>query len=379
MQYITDPAFESHDQRWDALVQRDRQADGAFFYAVKTTGVYCRPICSARRPNRNNVEFFSSSADAEQAGYRACRRCRPQQASNPSPMREAIGRACAIIEDAEEAPSLTELAAAVGFSPFHFQRLFKKALGVTPKAYAVARRVRRFQEGLREDRTVTQAMVDAGFRSSSRCYEEVADHLGMTPSEYRNGGTGKGIRYTMAECRLGWLLVAATERGICAIEFGDHRDELRDQLGARFPFAEFHGDDPGLSESVASVLEFLDRPDRGLDLPLDVRGTAFQRRVWEALRAIPPGSTATYAEITRKIGHPAAARAVAGACAANPVAIAIPCHRIVRSDGGLGGYRWDLRRKRALLEREAAQRTEHEESQAGTVPGFAGRREENDP
>ncbi|MDS4031295.1 MAG: bifunctional DNA-binding transcriptional regulator/O6-methylguanine-DNA methyltransferase Ada [Candidatus Contendobacter sp.] len=379
MQYITDPAFESHDQRWDALVQRDRQADGAFFYAVKTTGVYCRPICSARRPNRNNVEFFSSSADAEQAGYRACRRCRPQQASNPSPMREAIGRACAIIEDAEEAPSLTELAAAVGFSPFHFQRLFKKALGVTPKAYAVARRVRRFQEGLREDRTVTQAMVDAGFRSSSRCYEEAADHLGMTPSEYRNGGAGKGIRYTMAECRLGWLLVAATERGICAIEFGDHRDELQNQLGARFPFAEFHGDDPGLSESVASVLEFLDRPDRGLDLPLDVRGTAFQRRVWEALRAVPPGSTVTYAEIARKIGHPAAARAVAGACAANPVAIAIPCHRIVRGDGGLGGYRWDLRRKRALLEREAAQRTEREESQAGTVPGFAGRPEENDP
>jgi AraC family transcriptional regulator of adaptative response/methylated-DNA-[protein]-cysteine methyltransferase len=362
MRYATDPDFGTSDQRWEALVRRDRQADGAFFYAVKTTGVYCRPICSARRPNRNNVEFFSSSADAERAGYRACRRCRPQQMSNLSPMLAAIARACEIIEDAEEAPSLTALAAAVGFSPFHFQRLFKETVGVTPKAYAVARRTRRFQEGLRENRTVTQAMVDAGFGSSSRCYQGVADHLGMTPSEYRNGGAGQHVRYARVPCDLGWLLVAATARGICAIEFADHRDDLRDTLAARFPAADLREEDSEWTEWVATVLAFLDQPGRRLDLPLDIQGTAFQRRVWQALQAVPPGTTATYADIARKIGHPAAARAVAGACAANPVAVAIPCHRIVRGDGGLGGYRWDLRRKRTLLEREAAQRTQGEES-----------------
>ena len=362
MKRAIDPVLETNDQRWEAVVRRDPQSDGAFFYGVKTTGVYCRPACCARLPNRRNVEFFPRWADAEHAGYRACRRCHPQGLSNPSPISEAIARACRIIEQAEAPPTLKALAAAVGFSPFHFQRLFKQTVGVTPKVYAVARRVRRFQENLREDRTVTQAMYEAGFGSSSRCYEKAADHLGMTPAEYRNGGAGKHVRYAMAECYLGWMLVAATERGVCAIEFGDHCDGLRDELTARFPAAELRGDDPEFAEWVEGILAALDRPARGLDLPLDICGTAFQRRVWQALQAVPAGSTATYADIARKIGKPSAARAVARACAANPVAVLIPCHRVVRGDGGLGGYRWDLRRKRALLEREAAQRAEPAES-----------------
>ena len=362
MKRAIDPVLETNDQRWEAVVRHDPQSEGAFFYAVKTTGVYCRPTCSARRPSRYNVEFFSSWADAERAGYRACRRCHPQGQSSPSPISEAIARACRIIEEAEAPPALKALAATVGFSPFHFQRLFKETVGVTPKAYAVACRARRFQENLRQDRTVTQAMYEAGFGSSSRCYEKAADHLGMTPSEYRKGGAGQCVRHAMVRCDLGWMLVAATARGICAIEFDDGRDRLRDRLAARFPAAELRGDDPEFAEWVEGILAALDRPARGLDLPLDICGTAFQRRVWQALQAVPAGSTATYADIARKIGKPSAARAVARACAANPVAVLIPCHRIVRGDGGLGGYRWDLRRKRALLEREAAQRAEPAES-----------------
>ncbi len=357
MKRAIDPVFETDNQRWDALVQRDRQADGAFFYAVKTTGVYCRPMCSSRLPNRTNVEFFPSRIAAEGAGYRACRRCHPQQV-NPSPRPEAIAQACRLIEESEQPPSLAVLAATVGFSPFHFQRLFKKSVGVTPKAYAVACRTRRFQGELRAARTVTQALYAAGYGSSSRCYEKAAAHLGMTPAEYRNGGAGKHVRYARVECYLGWVLVAATERGLCSIAFGDHRDGLRDELTVRFPAAELREDDSELGGWVERVLALLDEPGRGLDLPLDIQGTAFQRRVWQALQAIPAGSTATYTEIARKIGKPASARAVARACAANPVAVAVPCHRIVRSDGGLGGYRWELRRKRMLLAREAAQRAE---------------------
>ncbi|HRD66183.1 MAG TPA: bifunctional DNA-binding transcriptional regulator/O6-methylguanine-DNA methyltransferase Ada [Candidatus Competibacter sp.] len=358
----TDPAFETSDQRWEALLRRDPQSDGAFFYAVKTTGVYCRPTCAARLPNRCNVEFFQSWGDAERAGYRACRRCRPQRPSNSSPVSEAMARACRIIEEAEKPPSLKELAAAAGCSPFHFQRLFKQTVGMTPKAYAMARRARRFEEGLREDRTVTQAMYEAGFESSSRCYEKAARHLGMTPSQYQKGGTGQRIRHAVVRCDLGWALVAATERGICAVEFDDDPERLRDRLATRFPAAEWEDADPGFAGWVERVLAALDRPAYGLGLPLDIRGTAFQRRVWQALQAIPAGSTATYAEVAQKIGKPSAARAVARACAANPVAVLVPCHRVVRGDGGLGGYRWDLRRKRALLEREATQRAEPAES-----------------
>ena len=366
MKCATDPIFKTNDQRWEALLWRDPQSDGAFFYGVRTTGVYCRPTCCSRLPNRGNVEFFPSWVDAEQAGYRACQRCRPRQRSNPSPISEAIARACRIIEEADASPVLKELAATVGFSPFHFQRLFKKTVGVTPKAYAVACRARRFQENLREEWSVTQAIYEAGFGSSSRCYEKAADHLGMTPSEYRKGGAGQRVRHAMVRCALGWMLVAATERGICAVEFDDDPDRLRERLAARFSAAELRGDDHELTGWVERVLAVLDQPGRGFDLPLDVRGTAFQWRVWQALQAIPAGSTASYAEIARMIGKPSAARAVARACASNPVAVLIPCHRIVRGDGGLGGYRWDLRRKQALLDREAAWRDTPADSRPGT-------------
>ena len=367
MKQATEPVFETNDQRWNALVQRNRQADGAFFYAVKTTGVYCRPHCSARRPHRHNVEFFPSWVDAEHAGYRACRRCHPQRLSNPSSIPETMARACRIIEEAEKSLPLAALAATVGFSPFHFQRLFKETVGVTPKAYAMAHRARRFQESLREERSVTQAMYEAGFGSSSRCYEKAADHLGMTPSEYRKGGAGQRVRHAMVRCDLGWMLVAATERGICAIEFDDGPERLRERLAARFPAAELRGNDSELTEWMERVLAALDEPGCALDLPLDIRGTAFQWRVWQALRAIPAGSTASYADIARTIGKPSAARAVARACASNPVAVLIPCHRIVRGDGGLGGYRWDLRRKQALLDREAARRDTSTDSQPETA------------
>ena len=367
MKQATEPVFETNDQRWNALVQRNRQADGAFFYAVKTTGVYCRPHCSARRPNRHNVEFFLTCADAENAGYRACRRCHPQRLSNPSSIPETMARACRIIEEAEESLPLAALAATVGFSPFHFQRLFKETVGVTPKAYAMAHRARRFQESLREEQSVTQAMYKAGFGSSSRCYENAADHLGMTPAEYGKGGAGQRIRHAIVQCNLGWMLVAATERGICAIEFDDGPERLRERLAARFPAAELQGNDSELTEWMERVLAALDEPGRALDLPLDIRGTAFQWRVWQALRAIPAGSTASYADIARMIGKPSAARAVARACASNPVAVLIPCHRIVRGDGGLGGYRWDLRRKQTLLDREAARRDTSTDSRPETA------------
>lgn len=355
MKASSNPIFATNDQRWEALLRRNPQADGSFFYAVKTTGVYCRPTCSARRPNRQHVEFFLTCADAEHAGYRACQRCHPHHASHPSPIPAAITCACRIIEQSESPPALKELAATVGLSPSHFHRLFKGSLGLTPKAYAAACRTRRFQGELSKTRTVTEALYSAGYGSSSRCYENAVDHLGMTPAEYQKGGVGQHIRHALVECTLGWLLVAATERGICAVEFGDQPGHLEDRLRLRFPAAEIHGTDPELSVWVKRILEYLEEPSCGLDLPLDIRGTAFQRRVWQALQMIPPGSTHTYTEIAYLLGQPKAARAVARACAANALAVLIPCHRVVRGDGGLGGYRWNLQRKRVLLEREARQ------------------------
>lgn len=356
MNTSSDLLFITDKQRWEALLGRNPQADGSFFYAVKTTGVYCRPSCSARRPNRQNVEFFSTCAEAEYAGYRACQRCHPHQASYASPTPAAITCACRIIEQSESPPVLRELAANVGLSPSHFHRLFKETLGLTPKAYAAACRTRRFQGELRKTQTVTEALYSAGYGSSSRCYEHAIDHLGMTPADYQKGGVGQHIRHALVECALGWLLVAATERGICAVEFSDQPDSLEEQLRLRFSAAEIHGTDLELSTWVKQVLKYLEEPSCGFDVPLDIRGTAFQRRVWQALQAIPPGSTRTYSEIAQSLGQPKAARAVARACAANALAVLIPCHRVVRGDGGLGGYRWNLQRKQALLEREAKQR-----------------------
>jgi AraC family transcriptional regulator, regulatory protein of adaptative response / methylated-DNA-[protein]-cysteine methyltransferase len=339
---------------WDAVSRRDPAFDGAFVFAVRTTGVYCRPSCASRPAKRENVSFFSSAEAAERAGYRACKRCRPDKLGAPDPQVEAVKRACARIASAEEAPSLADLAASVGLSPFHFHRVFKKVAGVTAKAYAAQMQASRAADGLRTAETITEAIYDAGFNSSSRFYETAAARLGMTPTAVRRGGEGAAIRFAIGEASLGAVLVAATDKGVCAIMLGDDPDVLARELQDRFPRAELVGGDGGFERMVAEVVGLIEAPGQSLDLPLDIRGTAFQQRVWQALRAIPPGKTATYAEIAKAVGRPKAVRAVAQACAANPLAVAIPCHRVVRKDGDLSGYRWGVERKRELIAREAA-------------------------
>jgi AraC family transcriptional regulator of adaptative response/methylated-DNA-[protein]-cysteine methyltransferase len=353
MNHQTDHKFSTEDARWDALVRRDREANGAFVYGVLTTFVYCRPACSSRRPKLENVRFFDTCEEAEQAGFRPCKRCNPKSSVAYDTSTAAIVNACKMIEASEEPLSLGNLAAAVGLSPFHFQRLFKKIIGITPKQYTMEKRLKRVRTGLKKDSTVTEAIYDAGFASSSRFYENVHTTLGMKPSEYRTGADGIRIRYAVAQSYLGWVLIAATAKGICAIDFGDDPEILKDRLRAKFPKAELQADDARFRTWVAQVLAFLESPRRTLELPLDIQGTAFQRRVWMALREIPPGSTASYADIAAQIGKPKAARAVAQACASNVIAVAIPCHRVVRSDGNLGGYRWGVERKLAVLDREA--------------------------
>jgi AraC family transcriptional regulator of adaptative response/methylated-DNA-[protein]-cysteine methyltransferase len=351
----TDPQpqrYLSDDERWEAVEGRDRAADGVFYYAVRTTGVYCRPSCAARMPRRENVGFFKTNEEAEKAGFRPCKRCRPNERAPSEARAEAIARACWLIEEAEESPSLDDLAEAAGMSRFHFHRVFKETVGVTPKAYAAASRRARVQSGLREAPSVTAAIYGAGYNASSRFYENVEAKLGMTPSAYRKGGQDSVIRFAVGECSLGSILVAATERGLCAIQFGDDPQVLVEELQRRFPRAELIGADREFEELVAKVVGFVEAPTRGLDLPLDVRGTAFQQRVWQALREIPAGSTASYRDIAARIGRPKAVRAVAQACASNAIAVAIPCHRVVRTDGALSGYRWGVERRRALLDRE---------------------------
>jgi AraC family transcriptional regulator, regulatory protein of adaptative response / methylated-DNA-[protein]-cysteine methyltransferase len=339
---------------WQAVSRRDPAFDGKLFFAVRTTGVYCRPSCASRPAKRENVAFFKSAAEAEQAGYRACKRCRPDKLGAPDPKIEAVKRACAEIESAEEAPKLADLALSAGLSPFHFHRVFKTITGVTPKAYAAETRARRAADKLRTAETVTEAIYDAGFNSSSRFYESMGVRLGMTPSTVKRGGAGAAIRFAVGQASLGAVLVAATNKGVCAILLGDDAHALVRELQDRFPRAEFEGGDAEFERMVAQVVGLVEAPGERLDLPLDIRGTAFQQRVWAALRAIPPGKTATYKEIARAIGRPTAVRAVAQACAANPLAVAIPCHRVVRTDGDLSGYRWGVERKRTLIAREAA-------------------------
>jgi len=347
-------AFDTDEARWEAVRSREATADGSFVYAVATTGVYCRPSCSARPARRENVSFHRTAADAEAAGFRACKRCRPDGRSPGAMRAEAVARACRLIDEAEEPPSLDDLAAAAGISRFYFHRLFKEIVGVTPKGYAAARRRARVQNALREAPNVTAAIYGAGYNASSRFYENVETKLGMTPSAYRRGGQDSVIRFAVGECSLGSILVAATDRGVCAIQLGDDPDALVRDLQDRFPKARLIGADPDFEQLVAQVIGFVEAPAQGLDLPLDVRGTAFQQRVWQALREIPAGSTASYAEIARRIGQPTAVRAVAQACASNAIAVAIPCHRVMRNDGALSGYRWGVERKRALLEMESA-------------------------
>jgi AraC family transcriptional regulator of adaptative response/methylated-DNA-[protein]-cysteine methyltransferase len=344
------PAFSSDADRWQAVIGRDRRADGAFYYSVATTGVYCRPSCGARLALRENVAFHDSTAAAERAGFRACKRCRPDETDRRAAI---VAQACRTIAQAETSPSLGELAAEAGLSAFHFHRVFKAATGVTPKAYADAERARRMGAALDRADTVTEAIYDAGFNSSGRFYAATPRRLGMTPTRFRAGGAGETLRFALGETSLGSILVAASDTGIAAIRFGDDPAALLREFQDRFPNAELVGGDPQFERMVARVVGAVENPSARLDLPLDVRGTAFQQRVWQALREIPAGKTASYSQIAARLDAPKAVRAVAGACAANPVAVAIPCHRVVRNDGALSGYRWGVARKRALLDREA--------------------------
>lgn len=338
------------DPRWAQLARRD--ADAAFVFAVVTTGVYCRPACPSRRARPENVRFFATPAEARAAGFRACLRCDPDGLSRAEANALKIAELCRFIETEERAPTLAELAARAGWSPFHLQRTFKALTGLSPRAYAAARRAERFRAALDGGESVTGAVYAAGYGSPSRVYEQ--GELGMTPRSYRGGGTAEEIVYAFGRSDLGLVLVAATPRGICAILLGDAENEMRAELAQRFPKARLAAAPPEFADAVGKVVAMIETPRLGLDLPLDIRGTAFQRRVWEALRAIPAGVTATYSEIAERLGlPPRAVRAVAGACAANPVAVIVPCHRVKRRDGALAGYYWGLWRKRALIDREA--------------------------
>lgn len=344
------PATDS--QRWASLIERDSDAAVTFLYGVRTTGIYCRPTCASRRPRRENVAYFESAAEAERAGFRPCKRCQPNLASPPDRQRDAVIAACRLLDAATEPISLERLAGSVGLSPSHLHRLFKRDMGMTPKHYANARRMRHVQDDLSGEKTVTRVLYDAGYGSSSRFYDGATRRLGMTPATYQNGAPGETIRYTVESSSLGWLLVAATSRGVCAIELGDDRDALAMRLLERFPRATLSDNDAEFAAWVRQVSALVEKPTSALYLPLDVRGTAFQHRVWTALQAIPAGQTESYGSVARRIGQPGAARGVAQACASNPVAVAIPCHRVIGQDGRPHGYRWGVERKLALLERE---------------------------
>ncbi|MGH9327746.1 MAG: bifunctional DNA-binding transcriptional regulator/O6-methylguanine-DNA methyltransferase Ada [Terriglobia bacterium] len=341
------------DARWASVVARDPKADGEFYYSVRSTGVYCRPTCAARRPKPENVQFHRTREEAEKAGFRPCKRCKPDQLSLAECRATKIASACRFIESSDEPPRLEELARRVGLSSYYFHRVFKATTGVTPQKYAAAERLKRVRHELDRGRTVMEAIYAAGYNSSGRFYETAGEVLGMTPASYRAGGANTEILFAVGECSLGSILVARSERGICAIFLGEDPDKLARELQDRFPLSRLIGGDKQFERLVSEVIGFVEAPSLGLDLPLDLRGTAFQQRVWQALRKIPAGSTATYTEIARRIGSPKSVRAVAQACGANPVAVAIPCHRVVRSDRSLSGYRWGVERKRALLEREA--------------------------
>ena len=341
------------DPRWTAVVARDPEADGKFFYSVETTGVYCRPSCAARTARPENVGFHPNAADAERAGFRPCKRCKPNQPPLAEQHAARVAGLCRLIENAERVPSLEELANHAGLSAYHLHRVFKAVTGLTPKAYATAHRAKRVRAELARHGTVTEAIYGAGYNSNGRFYEKSNQVLGMTPTNYRAGGADTEIRFAIGECSLGSILVARSERGVCAIFLGDDPDTLARDLQDRFPRADLIGGDPGFERLVAKVVGFVEAPRLGLDLPLDIRGTAFQQRVWQALQGIPAGETVSYADIANRIGAPRSVRAVAQACAANALAVAIPCHRVVRNDGGLSGYRFGVERKRALLEKEA--------------------------
>lgn len=340
-------------QRWEAVVRRDKRADGEFVYAVRTTGVYCRPSCPSRTAKRENVEFFDTNELAAAAGYRACKRCKPEALSQEQRRKALVIRACRAIEQSASALLLEQLARQAGLSPHHFHRIFKDVTGLTPKDFYQSVRARRVAASLQSAQSVTEAIYEAGFNSAGRFYEGAGAMLGMSPGAYLKGAAGEHIRYAVEPCALGLVIVAATRKGVCAIEFGEAAPALAGRLRERFPGARFEPADAEFRGWIARVVGYLDQPRGALDLPLDVRGTVFQHRVWRALREIPAGQIASYAEIARRIGQPGAQRAVAHACASNQVAVAIPCHRVVRSDGELAGYRWGVERKAELLRRES--------------------------
>jgi AraC family transcriptional regulator of adaptative response/methylated-DNA-[protein]-cysteine methyltransferase len=343
---------DKQEDFWNAVVAKDSRFDGRFVVAVSSTGIYCRPSCPARRPRRENVSFYPTPEAAEEAGYRACLRCHPKKVST-DPQVTLVRKACRYLESQEEGKvTLAELSEHVGVSPFHLQRTFKHVMGITPRQYAALFRMEKFKTNVRQGESVTSALYGAGFGSSSRLYERTDANLGMTPATYSRGGQGVTINYTVAECSLGQLLVAATERGICSVKIGSSDDSLQRDLLSEYPAASIERNDPVLKQPVNEVLAYLEGKQSRLDLPLDLRATAFQLQVWENLRTIPYGETRSYSEIAKQMGQPKATRAVARACATNPVALVIPCHRVIREDKSLGGYRWGLNRKKKLLEVE---------------------------
>jgi AraC family transcriptional regulator, regulatory protein of adaptative response / methylated-DNA-[protein]-cysteine methyltransferase len=350
---------QSHDEdnqnlHWQAVLARDARQDGAFVFAVSSTGVYCRPSCPARRPRRANVIFFREPDQAEKAGYRACLRCRPKAAGGRGPA-EMVKVMCRYIEQHLDEPlTLARLGSEFHQSPFHLQRTFKSVLGITPRAYADSCRMNQLKDNLRAGHSVTRSMYDAGYSSSSRLYERTASQLGMTPDKYRRGAIAAPIRYTFADSPLGRMLIAATDKGICSIQFANSDDELEHGLRHEFPFANRRRDDEAMRSWKESLLRQMRGKHLNTALPLDIQATAFQRRVWTHLQSIPFGETRSYAAVAKAIGQPTATRAVARACATNPVAVAIPCHRIVRKSGAMGGYRWGVERKKALLELESS-------------------------
>jgi AraC family transcriptional regulator of adaptative response/methylated-DNA-[protein]-cysteine methyltransferase len=351
------PPSVADDPRWARIVARDKTADGHLWYSVSTTGVYCRPSCPSRTANPKNVQLYDTLESAKATGFRPCKRCNPDGPSIECENAALVAKACRIIEESEEEPSLENLAETVGRSPGYFHRKFKAATGVTPKEYAAAHRSKRVREGLASGNSVTEAIYDAGFNSSGRFYEKSTNMLGMTPSQYRAGGTNEEIKFAVGQTSLGAILVASSKKGVAAILLGNDPDELVRNLQDRFPKSHLIGADRNYEALVARVVAFVEKPGIGLSLPLDVRGTAFQQRVWRALQEIPVGETVSYAEIARRIGCPKAVRAVAGACAENKLAVAIPCHRVVRIDGSLSGYAWGVERKRILLDREGSRKT----------------------
>src|ERR1041384_7536373 len=346
-------SISNNEQQWQAVLAKDPKFDGQFVFAVTSTGVYCRPSCPSRRAHRERVKFFDLPEAAEQAGFRACLRCEPKRARVLDPQIELVQQVCRLLNSSDgETVGLADLAAQTGVSVFHLQRTFKRVMGISPKQYVAARRFGNFKELVRKGESVTDSLYESGFNSSSRLYEHAAEELGMTPATYSRGGRGVNITYTIVPSSMGRLLVAVTERGVCAVRMSDHDAELEKDLREEFPQAQIKRDDSTLREPVEKILNHLDKSDPRLDLPLDIRATAFQRQVWEKLRSIPYGQTVSYGEVAKALGKPGAVRAVGRACATNPVALVIPCHRVVREDKRLGGYRWGLDRKKKLLEHE---------------------------